>query len=241
MRSCSPTTTPTTYTASTTSAPSPIAATCRSTCTVRPTRWRGWPSGSPISSTTRSSRCPGRASRKDARTRCHPASRFGSATPMSHRSPAPRTDLRLRVPHWQSRLRHRRQGAARRRHSRFSGCEVLVLNALFRTAHPTHLSFPEAVAAAQKSARADLAHPSHPRNFHAELEKELPSGIAPAFDGLTVQVDTDNAATTRLFQHDAISPGGIDARTWSSAPREVRRGKRRASEQLRTSASGSGS
>jgi phosphoribosyl 1,2-cyclic phosphate phosphodiesterase len=32
-----------------------------------------------------------------------------------------------------------------------------------------------------------LTHLTH-RTGHAELERELPRGIAPAFDGLTVQV-----------------------------------------------------
>jgi phosphoribosyl 1,2-cyclic phosphate phosphodiesterase len=72
----------------------------------------------------------------------------------------------------------------------FSGVSVLVLNALFRTQHPTHLSVSEAVAAAQKvgARQTWLTHLTH-RTGHAELEAELPRGIAPAFDGLTVQID----------------------------------------------------
>jgi phosphoribosyl 1,2-cyclic phosphate phosphodiesterase len=72
----------------------------------------------------------------------------------------------------------------------FRGVSVLVLNALFRTAHPTHLSVSEAVAAAQKigARQTWLIHLTH-RTGHAELETELPPGIAPAFDGLTVEVD----------------------------------------------------
>lgn len=72
----------------------------------------------------------------------------------------------------------------------FRGVSVLVLNALFRTEHPTHLSISEAVAVAkQVGARQTwLIHLTH-RTGHAELEAELPRGIAPAFDGLTVQVD----------------------------------------------------
>ena len=70
------------------------------------------------------------------------------------------------------------------------GVKVLVLNALFRTAHPTHLSIPEAVAIAREigAARTYLTHLTH-ENFHADLEAELPTGIAPAFDGLTVRVE----------------------------------------------------
>ena len=72
----------------------------------------------------------------------------------------------------------------------FRGVSVLVLNALFRTEHPTHLSVSEAVAAAQKvgARQTWLTHLTH-RTGHAELEAELPRGIAPAFDGLTVQID----------------------------------------------------
>jgi phosphoribosyl 1,2-cyclic phosphate phosphodiesterase len=71
----------------------------------------------------------------------------------------------------------------------FRGVDVLVLNALFRTPHPTHLSISEAVAAAQKvgARQTWLTHLTH-RTSHAELEAELPPGIAPAYDGLTVQV-----------------------------------------------------
>jgi len=71
----------------------------------------------------------------------------------------------------------------------FRGVDVLVLNALFRTPHPTHLSISEAVAAAQKVGAREtwLTHLTH-RTAHADLEKELPRGIAPAFDGLTVHV-----------------------------------------------------
>lgn len=70
------------------------------------------------------------------------------------------------------------------------GVKVLVLNALFRTEHPTHLSIPEAVSTAQAvgTERAYLTHLTHD-NLHADLEAELPRGVVPAFDGLTVRVD----------------------------------------------------
>lgn len=72
----------------------------------------------------------------------------------------------------------------------FRGVKVLVLNALFRTEHPTHLSVPEAVRAARAigAERTYLTHLTHD-NMHADLEAELPRGISPAFDGLTVRVD----------------------------------------------------
>jgi phosphoribosyl 1,2-cyclic phosphate phosphodiesterase len=70
------------------------------------------------------------------------------------------------------------------------GSKVLVLNALFRSFHPTHMSIPEAVRAAQAvgAERTYLTHLTHD-NFHADLEAELPRGIMPAFDGLTVRID----------------------------------------------------
>ncbi len=70
------------------------------------------------------------------------------------------------------------------------GASTLVLNALFRTEHPTHLSIPEAVDAARAigAERTYLTHLTHD-NFHADLEAELPRGIVPAFDGLTVRID----------------------------------------------------
>ena len=70
------------------------------------------------------------------------------------------------------------------------GARVLVVNALFRTEHPTHLSVPEAVRVAGQigAERTYLTHLTHD-NLHADLEAELPRGITPAFDGLTVRID----------------------------------------------------
>lgn len=69
------------------------------------------------------------------------------------------------------------------------GARVLVVNALFRTQHPSHLSLPEALRVAQSvgADRTYLTHLTHD-NFHADLEAELPAGVSPAFDGLTVTV-----------------------------------------------------
>ena len=69
------------------------------------------------------------------------------------------------------------------------GARVLVINALFRRPHPSHLSLPEAlhVAADVGAERTYLTHLTHD-TFHADLEAELPAGVAPAFDGLTITV-----------------------------------------------------
>lgn len=69
------------------------------------------------------------------------------------------------------------------------GARVLVINALFRRPHPSHLSIPEALRVATQvgADRTYLTHLTHD-NFHADLEAELPAGVAPAFDGLTITV-----------------------------------------------------
>ncbi len=73
--------------------------------------------------------------------------------------------------------------------ARLQGARVLVLNALFRHPHPSHLSVPEALAVAARigAPRTYLTHLTHD-NFHADLEAELPAGVSPAFDGLSITV-----------------------------------------------------
>lgn len=69
------------------------------------------------------------------------------------------------------------------------GADVLVINALFRRPHPSHLSLDEAlgVSASVGASRTYLTHLTHD-NFHADLAAELPPGIQPAFDGLVVSI-----------------------------------------------------
>jgi phosphoribosyl 1,2-cyclic phosphate phosphodiesterase len=73
--------------------------------------------------------------------------------------------------------------------ARLRGLEVLVLNALWWRPHPTHLSIAEAVetALALGARRTYLTHLTH-ETGHAELAGQLPRGIMPAYDGLTVEV-----------------------------------------------------
>jgi phosphoribosyl 1,2-cyclic phosphate phosphodiesterase len=73
--------------------------------------------------------------------------------------------------------------------AQLGGLEVLVLNALLSRPHPLHLSIPEAVAAARQIAarRTFLTHLTH-ETPHAELAARLPDGIAPAYDGLAIEV-----------------------------------------------------
>ena len=73
--------------------------------------------------------------------------------------------------------------------ARLTGLSVLVLNALLPRPHPLHLSVPEAVAAAQQigARQTFLTHLTHDAP-HAELAARLPAGIAPAYDGLVIDV-----------------------------------------------------
>ena len=69
------------------------------------------------------------------------------------------------------------------------GLDTLVLNALWWRPHPTHLSIGEAVQTAQAlgARRTYLTHLTH-ETGHVELAGQLPEGIVPAYDGLTVEV-----------------------------------------------------
>jgi phosphoribosyl 1,2-cyclic phosphate phosphodiesterase len=69
------------------------------------------------------------------------------------------------------------------------GLEVLVLNALWWRPHPTHLSIGEAIETARElgARRTYLTHLTH-ETGHSELEAQLPAGVFPAYDGLTVEV-----------------------------------------------------
>jgi phosphoribosyl 1,2-cyclic phosphate phosphodiesterase len=69
------------------------------------------------------------------------------------------------------------------------GVRVLVLNALWWRPHPTHLSFDEAIAAARAvgAERTILTHLTH-ETGHRDLLEQLPDGIEPGYDGLTVEI-----------------------------------------------------
>ena len=73
--------------------------------------------------------------------------------------------------------------------AQLGGLAVLVLNGLLSRPHPLHLSIPEAVSAAQQigAQRTYLTHLTH-ETPHAELAARLPAGIAPAYDGLAIEV-----------------------------------------------------
>lgn len=72
---------------------------------------------------------------------------------------------------------------------RLRGADVLVLNALRRTPHPTHLSVDEAVGVAHTigARQTWLTHLTHDQS-HADLVAQLPGDVQPAYDGLVVDV-----------------------------------------------------
>ena len=74
--------------------------------------------------------------------------------------------------------------------ARLQGVRVLVLNALwFGRPHPTHFNVEEAVEVARSlgAEQTWLTHLTH-RVTHAELLAKLPNGVAPAYDGLEIEL-----------------------------------------------------
>ena len=70
------------------------------------------------------------------------------------------------------------------------GVSVLVLNALwFGQPHPTHFNVEEAVETAGTvgAERTYLVHLTH-RVGHEELLSRLPDSVAPAYDGLSIEI-----------------------------------------------------
>lgn len=71
------------------------------------------------------------------------------------------------------------------------GSRVLVLNALRKEKHISHFTLGEAIALAQELQvpQVYFTHISHQLGLHAEVNTELPSGMALAYDGLQVTLD----------------------------------------------------
>lgn len=73
---------------------------------------------------------------------------------------------------------------------KIKGSKVIVLNALQKTEHISHYKLSEAIELLLKlnPEKAYLTHMSHKMGMHREVEKELPSNIFFAYDGLKVEI-----------------------------------------------------
>ena len=73
---------------------------------------------------------------------------------------------------------------------RLRGTEVLVLNALQRESHVSHFNLEEALAMVKiiSPKKTYLTHISHKLGIHGIVEKELPSDVSLAFDGLQLDM-----------------------------------------------------
>jgi phosphoribosyl 1,2-cyclic phosphate phosphodiesterase len=70
------------------------------------------------------------------------------------------------------------------------GSDVLVLNSLRKEKHISHFSLSEAIYIAQELGvpRTFFTHMSHQMGLHEDINKELPPGIALAYDKMTIDV-----------------------------------------------------
>lgn len=73
---------------------------------------------------------------------------------------------------------------------KIKGSEILVINALQKEKHISHLTLDEALGLAAEigAGKTYLTHISHRMGTHADVSKELPEGIFLAYDGLEVEV-----------------------------------------------------
>ena len=70
------------------------------------------------------------------------------------------------------------------------GVKVLVLNALRKEEHHTHLSLNQAIEVVNvlKPERAYFTHISHKLGFHDKVQKELPENVFLAYDNLKIEI-----------------------------------------------------
>ena len=72
------------------------------------------------------------------------------------------------------------------------GIDILVIEALRFKPHISHFTLPQALDLIEKLKphSAYLMHMNHHIGLHADLEKQLPQGVYPAYDGLEVKLHT---------------------------------------------------
>ncbi len=70
------------------------------------------------------------------------------------------------------------------------GLDVLVLNALRRKEHLSHLSLDESLALAHRigAKKTFLIHMSHEIGLHEAVQRQLPDGVVLAYDGLEAEI-----------------------------------------------------
>jgi phosphoribosyl 1,2-cyclic phosphate phosphodiesterase len=73
---------------------------------------------------------------------------------------------------------------------KIKGSQVIVLNTLRKEKHISHFSLSEAVSLSQELniPKAYFTHLSHQMGLHEQINKELPSGTALAYDKLMIEV-----------------------------------------------------
>jgi phosphoribosyl 1,2-cyclic phosphate phosphodiesterase len=73
---------------------------------------------------------------------------------------------------------------------KIKGTKILVVNALQREEHISHFTFKEAIAFAEAigAEMTYFTHISHNLGKHEDVEKELPSNIRLAYDGLKIEL-----------------------------------------------------
>jgi phosphoribosyl 1,2-cyclic phosphate phosphodiesterase len=73
---------------------------------------------------------------------------------------------------------------------KIAGSRIIVLNALRRKKHYSHFNLQEALSILERfhPEQAYLTHISHQMERYEELQKELPSFVKPAYDGLVIEL-----------------------------------------------------
>lgn len=73
---------------------------------------------------------------------------------------------------------------------KIKGTKVLVINALRKTRHISHFCLEESLSFIKeiKPKKAYLTHMGHLIGKHADLQKELPENVYPAYDGLKITI-----------------------------------------------------